>query len=209
METILNMTIREWSIFLVALIPFAPLVIGIIMQKNDKSHNAIGWFLNFLLDFITALSSNEVGGSFAILLGFSVGSFFMFIILLFQFRIDFGLIEIITIVLIALCILIWNITGAYIAMLAGILSEIIIDFYLLYKTYKKPTVKYNLISYFMFFIVSIITLFTVKNTNIEQTGYPVASSILSLFIIIPLLKKWWQDEKYKEQMIMSKKNKWG
>ena len=89
METFLGMSPVNWLIFLIAVGAHAPLVVGLVKQI-DKSQVFFTWFLYFLLDVITMASTALKGGNFSMLFGFSVGSFMMALILLYQGRFGWG-----------------------------------------------------------------------------------------------------------------------
>jgi hypothetical protein len=188
---ILKMSPLEWLIFWLSIGAYGPLVIGVIKEKNDKSQVATTWILYFLLDTITMFSTLKEGGNFVLLFGFSVGSFIMAIILLYQGRIYWGILESVTITLVFICIIVWNIFGAMMTIVSGILSEIVVGIYLIIKTYKNPRIKYNLNGYIMFLIVSILALHNAKSSNVKEIGYALAEIILSVITLIPLIKKWW------------------
>jgi len=88
------------------------------------------------------------------------------------------------------CIGAWYYSGPYFALIFGILSECIVGIYLAIKTYKDPTVKYNLAGYLFFLIVSITAMINADDWSIAQMGYPLCETILCIVTIIPLLKKW-------------------
>ena len=77
----------DWIIFCLAIGAYVPLIIGSIKEKEDKSQVFTTWFLYLILDMITMFSSNKLNGSYIILFGFTVGSFIMSMILLYQGRI--------------------------------------------------------------------------------------------------------------------------
>lgn len=77
----------DWIIFCLAIGPYVPLIIGSIKEKENKSQVFTTWFLYLILDTITMFSSNKLNGSYVILFGFTVGSFIMSMILLYQGRI--------------------------------------------------------------------------------------------------------------------------
>ncbi len=194
MEVLLKMAPIDWIVFWLSIVAYIPLIMGILKNRKDKSQSFTTWALYFLLDMITMLSTNKVDGNFVILFGFAVGSFVMAIILLFQGRIDCTKREIFTTTLVILCILGWYISGPLTAVILGIISESIIGIYLIYRTFKYPSVKYNLTGYIIFLIVSIVSLSSAKNTNIEQIGYPICEIILTSITLIPLVNKWWRNK---------------
>lgn len=126
--------------------------------------------------------------------GFAIGSLIMASILFYQKRmVKFGKIEIITTILLIICIVVWGIFGSYLTLVISIISEIIIGTYLIIQTFKYPRVEYNLIGYLGFIIVSIISVIFTKAWTIPEVGYALSESILSFIILIPLLKKWFKE----------------
>lgn len=190
METILRMTAVDWIIFWLAIGAHVPLILGTLKQKEDGSQTLTTWGLYFLLDIITMFSSNKIDGSYVILLGFSVGSFVMSSILLYQGRIGWTWLETIMIILVGLCIGAWLTSGPYMAVIFGIMSEVIVGINLIIKTWKNPVVKYNLVGYVVFLIVSLLTFATAEDLSIKQAGYAICETILSIIILIPLVKNW-------------------
>jgi len=84
---VILMSPLDWTIFTLAIGAYAPLIVGAIKEKEDKSQVFTTWFLYLILDAVTMSSSNRLNGSYVILFGFAVGSFIMSIILLYQGRI--------------------------------------------------------------------------------------------------------------------------
>ncbi len=169
-----------------------PLVLGTIRQKNDKSQTFVTWVLYFLLDVITFFSAleTEKDSSFIILLGFSVGSFIMSIILFYQKRIKWTKLETLIICLVIICIIMFKTSGPYWALIFGIISECVVGIYLIIKTWQRPKVKYNFTAYIIFLIVSILATINAKDWTIPSVGYPVCETILNIIILIPLIIKW-------------------
>lgn len=196
MEIILKMLPIDWLIFWFSIGAYVPLIIGTLKNKFDKSQVFTTWFLYFLLDIITMFSSNKLDGNYVILFGFAVGSFIMAFILLYQGRIGWSWLESVVTILIILCIIAWYYSGPYWALIFGIGSESIVGIYLIIKTFTNPTVKYNLLAYIMFLIVSIIAIFDGKDWSLEQVGFPICETILNIIIIIPLFKKLWMNKGY-------------
>lgn len=163
---------------------------GAIKEKGDKSQVFTTWFLYFLLDFITMLSSNKLNGSYVILFGFAIGSLIMAVILLYQGRIAWTWLETVVTTLVLICISTWCCIGPYGALIFGIISESIVGIYLVIKTFINPTIKYNLTGYILFLIASIIAIFNAEDWSIAQMGYPLCETILCILTIIPLLKKY-------------------
>jgi len=164
---------------------------GVIKTKNDNSQTALTWFLYFLLDTITMFSTIEAtpedGGGFPILFGSAVGSFIMFIIILYQKKIIWTWLETVITSLIIFCIVAWIIKGPYEAVAMGIISEIIVSIYLIIKTYRYPVFKYNLIGYILFLLASITTTLNAPDWSLTQIGYASSEIVLTTIIIIPLL----------------------
>jgi hypothetical protein len=81
------MSPKDWMTFFLSIGAYAPLIVGAIKEKMDKSQVFTTWFLYLLLDAVNMASSSELDGSYVILFGFAVGSFIMSAILLYQGRI--------------------------------------------------------------------------------------------------------------------------
>jgi hypothetical protein len=189
MEVLFRMHPEDWIIFWMALFAHGPLIVGLVKEKDDQSQTFFTWFIYFVLDIITMISSAEVDGSYVILFGFSSGSLIMAAILLFQRRVVWTWHETWVGLLIIVCLVAWYFSGPYWAMISGIFSELIIGIYLIVRTFKYPRRKYNLPGYIIFLIVSILTIFFAKNDSIEQIGYGSVEAILCAVIIFPLLRK--------------------
>jgi len=137
--------------------------------------------------FSTIWSTPLDGGGFPILLGSAVGSFIMFIILLYQKKIIWTWLETMISVLITICIITWILKGPHESVKLGIASEIIVGIYLIIKTYKCPVYKYNLTGYLLFLLASIITTLSAPNWSLPHVGYSISEIIITTIIIIPLL----------------------
>lgn len=146
----------------------------------------------FLLDVITFFSyiNTEKDSGFIILLGFSVGSFIMAIILFYQRRFIWTKLESIVSILIIGCIILFKTTSPYWALLFGIVSESIVGIYLIIQTWKRPKVRYNFTAYLFFLIVSILAIFDAEDWSIPKVGYPISETILNIIVLIPLILKW-------------------
>lgn len=190
METL---SIDWWLRLTLAIIPHAPLIIGLI-KRDDRSHTFFTWLLYLILDCIT-LFSGLMNRAYIdpMLFGFAIGSLTMSSILLYQKRfVSWGPIEITTTVLIIICTIAWCSFGSYVALICSILSESIVGIYLIIQTWKHPRVKYNLIGYIGFLIVSIMSIIFTVDWTAKEVGYALSESVLNSIIIIPLARKWWK-----------------
>ena len=184
------MTLVGWVIFVFSLIPFAPLIIGLIKQK-DQSQTFLTWILYLILDCITMFSNIKVGPhGYVMLFGFAVGSLIMSAILFYQKRFArWSLVETITLLLITICLIIWKLGGSYWALTSGIASETIVGLYLMRRTFRDPVVRYNMSGYSLFLLVSVITLLTAQEWTISEVGFALPETILNSIILIPLIIK--------------------
>jgi hypothetical membrane protein len=178
-------------------VPYTPLIIGLAKDLEDKSHTFLTWFLYLTLDCITMFSGEKVRINMdPMVFGFAIGSLIMSSVLFYQRRfVKCTMVEFTTIILIIICVVIWKSVGSYFALVASIASEGIIGIYLIIETYKYPKVKYNLTGYLGFIIVSILSVISTKAWSIEEVGFALSETILSFVILIPLIKKWWNERK--------------
>jgi len=164
---------------------------GVVKNKTDPSQTALTWFLYFILDCITMFSTINAApqdkGAIPFLLGCSIGSLIMFIILLYQGRKTYNWTELFVTILIFICGTAWVIKGPYHAVVWGIISESIVGIYLIAKTIKDPVVKYNLTGYLLFLASSIVSIYNAKSWSLPDAGYALCESVLSIITIIPLL----------------------
>lgn len=204
MET-LDSNVTWWLIFILAIIPYSPIIIGVIKNSDDKSHTFLTWFLYLILDAINMFSGQKVRINMdPMVFGFAVGSLILASILLYQKRYaKMKTIEITTVILIVSCIIVWKTMGSYYALIASILSEVIVGIYLIIQTYKYPKIEYNLIGYIGFFIVSIISIINTKNWSIQEVGFAISEATLTFIILIPLLKKGWVENYTKYSIPLS------
>lgn len=177
----------DWVILFYSIIPYIPLSIGAIKDPYDKSLDATTWWLYFILDLITCLTTIEKDGSYVILLAFTIGSFVIASILTWQRRFVWDKINILTIGLVFGCIMIWYFCGPYLALILGVVSESIVGVHLVYRTYLEPKVKYNLFSYTMFLAVAILTLIFVPAWDFKHIGFAISEIILGIATISILL----------------------
>jgi hypothetical protein len=188
-----EMTPLEWMVFLFSVGAYFPLIGGVFKNRVDKSQAATTWALYTVLDVILTIVTFIKGGNFLFPLGLSVGSFVITIILIYKRKTYWCMIETLVTALVIICIIFWILGGPTTAIFFGILSQTIVGLYLIYNTIKNPVVEYNLIGYSLFLIASVLALFNAKSYGIEEIGYAIAETLLSVIIIIPLLKKWWKD----------------
>lgn len=195
METI-DTSLEWWSIFVSSIIPSIPLIVGLVKNPDDKSHTSLTWFLYLALDVITMFSGSKVRiNTDPMAFGFAIGSLIMTFILLYQKRYArFKTVEIITLILIIICIIVWKSIGPYYTFITSILSEVIVGIYLIIQTIKYPKIEYNLTGYIGFFIISIISIIYTKDWNIQEVGFAISEAILSFVILIPLTIKWCRSE---------------
>ena len=136
-------------------------------------------------------SPEKIGGDgYHVLFASAICSFLMFIILLYQRKFVWTLLEKIIVSLITICGLIWVIKGAYNATIFGIISEAIVGIYLIIKTIERPVVKYNLAGYTLFLIACIVAVFNADHWTLEDIGYNLSEIVITSITIIPLLIKW-------------------
>jgi|GEM_PF-1378199 len=182
-----------WFIFIFSIIPYTPIIIGVIKKTEDKSHTFLTWFLYLVLDVITMFSGKNVRINMdPMVFGFAVGSLIMASILIYQKRYaKWKTVEITTVILIIICITIWKTMGSYYALISSILAEVFVGVYLIIQTFKYPKTEYNLIGYIGFFIISILSVFSTKAWIIQEVGFALSETILTFVILIPLIRKWW------------------
>ncbi len=185
-----------WSIFVLAIVPYVPIFIGVVKNTEDRSHTFLTWFLYLILDAITMFAGEDVRINMdPMVFGFAIGSLIMASILLYQKRYaKWKAIEITTVVLIIICIIIWKSMGSYYALIASILSEVIVGIYLIIQTYKYPRIEYNLTGYVGFLTVSIISVIYTQDWSIQEVGFAFSETILNFIILIPLIIKWYRSE---------------
>lgn len=195
METIETYS-EWWLIFIFSIAPSTPLIVGLIKNPDDKSHSSLTWFLYLVLDIITMFSGSKVRiNTDPMIFGFAIGSLIMTLILLYQKRYArFKIAETITLILIIICIIVWKSVGPYYTFITSILSEAIVGIYLIIQTFKYPKIEYNLTGYMGFFLISIISIIYTKDWSIQEVGFAISEAILSFVILIPLIKKWYQNE---------------
>ncbi|MEI7689265.1 MAG: hypothetical protein WCI91_03740 [Candidatus Nomurabacteria bacterium] len=133
------------------------------------------------------VSEKNGGGGYQILFGSAICSFLMFIILLYQKRNAWTLLEGIMILLIFICVSSWIIKGPYEAVALGIISESIVGIYLFIKTIQKPVIKYNLIGYSLFLLASIVATIDAKDWSLPEVGYSLSEVFITSATIAPLI----------------------
>lgn len=178
-----------WMIFLFSIIPYAPLYVGAILNSKDKSHNFLVWFLYLCLDSITFFTGMmERENPDPMVLGFGIGSILMASIMVYQKRfVNFGRPERIATALTLIGFSLWITSGPQTAFIFSIFSEIVVGGYLIYKTFKNPTMDYNFWAYLLFLFVSSFSVITTDKWTIYEVGYATSETILNIIIIIPLL----------------------
>lgn len=175
-------------IFIWSIIPYAPLYVGAINNPKDRSHNFLVWSLYLILDSVTFFTgAMERENPDPMVLGFGVGSLVMASIMFYQKRfLNFGKAEMIATFLTLIGITLWILSGPHYAFMFSIFSEIIVGGYLIYRTFKRPTLDYNFISYFGFLVVSSFSIITTTEWTISEVGYAISESTLNIIILIPL-----------------------
>ena len=189
---IIKTYLEWWIIFTWSIIPYTPLFVGAVKNSGDKSHNSLVWGLYMALDIITLFTGvKERINADPMVFGFAVGSLVMASILCHQKRfVRLGIAEIIAIALTLIGITLWICSGPHTAFLFSIFSEIVVGGYLIYKTFKNPTLDYNFWSYTGFLVVSSLSVITTTKWTIPEVGYAISETILNLLILIPLLPLW-------------------
>lgn len=194
METI-SYSLLWWIILALGIVPYTPLIVGLVNNLKDKSHSFLTWLLYLILDCITLFSGVKNREHIdPMVLGFAIGSLIMASILLYQKRfVAWTKTEKTTVFLIITCGIVWIFSGSYLALVAAISSEIIVGIYLIKQTRKYPRVQYNLMGYLGFFFVSILSIIFTKAWTVAEVGFAVSEAILNAIILMPLIKKWWKE----------------
>lgn len=175
--------------FIITICAYVPLVIGVWRNRNNHGQTATTWLLYTFLDGILSVTMFIENGNYQMPLGFTFGSIIMTIILIYQGKVDWSIIETIITFLVLICVALWVFGGPMLTIIFGIFSQSIVGLYLIYRTFLKPEIKYNLISYLLFLASAIYSLLIAENSDIEEIGYAITEIFLSIFTIYPLIRK--------------------
>jgi hypothetical protein len=190
-EIVQKMTSIDWIIFAVTLVAYLILIVD-ILKNNGKSQNFFTWFLWGILDSILFVTSyKEKASDLAIIAGCILGSFLVSIFLLFVKKIKWTINETRILSLIIATVVIWLWSGSnLVGIIFSVTSEMLAGIPLMKSSWKTPGSKLTLVSYVIFIISYVLSIYVAPNWQIENILFPLAFLIYSILDTIPLVKKW-------------------
>lgn len=191
LEIIQNMTAIDWIIFAVVGIAYYILMVDIKIYNGVKQ-SFFTWLLWGILDSILTVITYQKGGSdLPIIAGCALGSFSIAIFLFIKKKRKWRKEERKTLCWVSAATTIWLLSGnSDIAIMSAVIAEIIAGIPLMRASWKKAGSLYTLISYLLFLVSYILSIYSSPDWKIENVSFPIAFLIFSFGDTTPLVIKW-------------------
>ena len=191
--TLFPKTIDDWLIVIITTSAFVFLWIGIAKKRDIKCLSLFTNFMWTILDVLIYVILIEERSSCLMLgLGCAFGSFLTSLFLIkYDKKKKWGKNETYTLIVVLMVVCLWLYSGSNILGLTlAVVAEIVAGWPQMEKSWIKPGSRYVLVSYVLFLIVYIFSVFSAPNWELENIFFPSAFSIYCILDTLPLIIKW-------------------
>lgn len=194
MENMIPSTLLGWIIFIIAFLAYLILIIKtIIKRKNLKSQSFFSYLLWSIIElWMYLIAKEEESYSLMLIFGCMIFSFIISILLLkYDKEKKWKKEETKTSIILFIFIVLWlysrsNSLGLILAMSI----DIIAGWPHMKKSWKYPGSRSMLISYILFIIFYVLSIFDAPNWEIKNVIFPIAFTVYCLGDTFPLIIKW-------------------
>jgi hypothetical protein len=174
---------------LIGLITYAFLFFKIL--KSEAKQNFVAFLLWTILSIITTVTVFIEEGNFWLSLGNVLGEASITILLIVKNQIAWSWVEVLTSLLVIICLIIWFFVGEKAAIVSASLATVAASIPQMVSTYKKPSLTPTVI-YISFLLANILSLYAGKSWTIEERFYPSSAVVLCLIIALFSLRKFYK-----------------
>ncbi|HPS21744.1 MAG TPA: hypothetical protein PLO44_02985 [Candidatus Paceibacterota bacterium] len=191
------MTNADWSIFVVTLLAYVFIALGIVKDKG-KGQSAFSWFLWLILDVILFLSILDGNGKSIFMLAPSMLGSLVISILLYLCQKRKKIVlkdwEWINIFLISVTAIVWQVSkDPNTAIAFGVAAQVLAGVELSIESWKNPTPGWTTLGYLMFVASCVLSLATEGNAfthfTIQDHLFPTMLGLQTVVDTIPLILK--------------------
>lgn len=198
MKIILSVVFMDWIILVTTISAYGILIIETFRGKGIKSQSFFTYLLWAILDIIVFITIQEENSSSLVLVFSCVFCSVLMSILLFKYDKSkkWGDEETRTLFSIVIVVLIWIFSKSNILTLAlAIIAELIAGWPQMKRSWKNPGTRMTLVSYSLFLIIYILSVFNSPDWQLKNVLFPIAFFIYCIGDTFPLIKKWWKIER--------------
>ncbi len=160
-----------------------------LILKGGVVQNFTSWILWAILDIILAAAVISQGGNWPFIVTYILGCLTVASVVYKTSIIKWTWYEYSVTFLVILCMMVWAVSGAKIATIAGTIAVIIAGIPQLIDVWRKPE-KNSIFIYCGFFIGNIFSTAAGKDWSIEERFYPVSMVICCFFFMIGISRKY-------------------
>ena len=162
------------------------LFVGILKTKIKQ--NFAAFMLWAMLDIIATITAILEEGNYWLPFANAVGSTVITILLAVKKQVSWSWIEIMTAVLVLICLITWFVGGEKAGLIASSLAVVIASVPQMVDTYKKPW-STPTGTYIVFLTAAVLSFIAGKSWTIDQRFYPGCGVFLCLVIVLFSLRK--------------------
>lgn len=166
---------------------YIPLSVQILSGKVEQ--NLVSWFLWFVLDGVAAGSLILQKGNYMLPLVYALGSL---IIAIFIFAKSGNAVwtrlEVMVVILVAICMIIWYFSGSYYATIASALAACIAGIPLILDSYHNPH-KQPLFVYVGYCFANFFSTIAGKEWSVQERFYPFCMSAFTVLVVVLTLRR--------------------
>lgn len=167
---------------------YLPLCLAILRGKVKQ--NLATWVLWALLDGIAAASIFYQHGNYFLVAAYASGSTVTSLSILRSRNFAWTLFHTMVSLLVLACVIVWAISGAYVATIASTTAVIIAGIPLLIDCYKTPA-ENPFSTYLGFLIANGLGTIGGKEWSVSERLYPAACTVYCLIAVILVARKFW------------------
>ena len=159
-----------------------------IQKGSPFDQNLVTWILWGILDTIVSITTILENGNWALPLAYAIGAFVVSFFLIKRKEFHVGLFEVVIMLAIFVCLIIWEKTGNIGAIIACTSAVCLSGIPQIKDTWNSPS-KTPTIVYVYFGLAEILSFSGGKSWSIEEKFYSGAQFIVCIFVILFSLRK--------------------
>jgi len=172
----------------IGIVCYVPLCLAILRGKVKQ--NLATWVLWALLDGIAAASIFYQHGNYLLIAAYTLGSTVTSLSILRSKNFKWTLFHTMVSLLVAACIVVWAISGAYVATIASTTAVIIAGIPLVVDCYRKPE-ENPFLTYLGFLTANALATMGGKEWSVPERLYPAACVVYGVITVLLVARKFW------------------
>jgi len=151
--------------------------------KSKVKQNFFSFLLWAMLDTIATVTTIFKGGNYWLPLSNALGGVIVGIVLAIKKQVSFSWVEVLTAVLVIICLIVWHFSGPKAGIISSSLAVVIAGIPQIVETYKTPSMTPTGV-YVIFLTANILSFIAGRNWTIQERFYSGCTVLLCLVIVL-------------------------